>query len=76
MDLTLNPLFGLKSEENRPQWICKHSEAKITDYVNKRFICIKCNPKNGHVKICPQSMYLYVLREQSLTKNMLPDTTS
>jgi hypothetical protein len=76
MDLKLNPLFGLKSEENRPPWVCKHSEAKITDYVNKRYICMKCNPKNGRVKICPQSMYLSVLREQPLTKNMLPDTTS
>ena len=76
MDLTLNPLFGLKSKENRVTWICKHSEAKITDYTNKRFVCLKCNPKSGHVKICPQSMYMSVLREEVLTKNMPPETIS
>jgi len=67
MDLTLNPLFGLKSELNRPTWVCKHSEAKITDYLNKRYLCIKCNPKNGRVKICPQALYMSVLRIHTLT---------
>ena len=76
MDLRLNPLFGLKCEENRPQWVCKHSEAKITDYLNKRYVCMICNPKSGRVKICPQPLYLSILREHTLTKNMSPDTTS
>jgi hypothetical protein len=76
MDLTLNPLFGLNSDENRPHWVCRHSEAKITDYLNKRYVCLKCNPKNGRVKICPQKLYLSVLRIQTLTKNMPPETTS
>ena len=52
-----NPFFGVKTE-GRPSWLCKHSEAKVTDHDNKRFICFKCSPLTGVVRIISQTLML------------------
>jgi hypothetical protein len=56
--ITQNPAFGITNKEDRPNWLCAHQDAKVVDYINKRFICVKCSPKTGFVRKVSQTQIL------------------
>jgi hypothetical protein len=45
----INPLKDIiNSVNDKPKWLCSHSEAKITDFEKKKYRCLKCS-KQGYV---------------------------
>jgi predicted nucleic acid-binding Zn ribbon protein len=45
----INPLKNIiNSINDKPKWLCNHSEAKITDFEKKKYRCLKCS-KQGYV---------------------------
>jgi hypothetical protein len=70
MHIRPNPLnvVTVKNQTNndpRPQWVCKHPDAKVIDYENRRFSCFICNPKKGVIRRMPVEELLKNVRKYS-----------
>jgi len=65
-----NPVYQLRlsAEANKPSWLCDHVNAKVTDPENKRYNCLKCNPRGGNIrKISQVQIYTAVLKNSANT---------
>jgi hypothetical protein len=60
-----NPLqtANINTQPDNPEWLCKHAGAKVIDNITRRYYCLKCNPKGGRIRKCPQPLFLSVLRK-------------
>lgn len=68
MQIKENPLNTLVAPVERPEWLCKHPDAKVLDAERKRFLCFVCNPVSGRMKKVPQGLFMEVLRKESLER--------
>lgn len=64
--ISQNPLqnANINTQTDNPIWLCKHTGAKIIDIETNRYHCLKCNPKNGRIRICPQKLILSALSDE------------
>jgi len=70
--ININPVYQLRlsAEANKPSWLCAHVNAKVTDPENKRYNCLKCNPRGGNMRRISQLQIHNALQKISVNTDI------